>query len=120
MKSMSSGSGLRNVLAIASAPRSATSRRRISASTSLRSLSMPGLVLVLDQPLLERGHAAVGLVLRGLHHALEHAVEIEVAQGPVEVIRAADRTARLHAGEAGTAWRGEGRIIASSAFISAL
>ena len=36
MKSTSSGSGLRSVRAIASTPRSATSRRRISASTSSR------------------------------------------------------------------------------------
>ena len=40
MKSTSSGSGLRSVLAIASTPRSATSRRRISASISFLSCSM--------------------------------------------------------------------------------
>ncbi len=40
MKSTSSGSGLRKVLAIASAPRSATRRRRISASTSFLNCSM--------------------------------------------------------------------------------
>ncbi len=54
MKSMSSGSGLRNDRASASVPRSATSRRRISSSISLRRLSSAGLVLVAGQALLER------------------------------------------------------------------
>jgi hypothetical protein len=40
MKSTSSGSGLRSVLAIASMPRSATRRRRISASISFLNRSM--------------------------------------------------------------------------------
>ena len=58
MTSMSSGSGLRSDLARASAPRSATSRRRISVSISRRSWSMPGLELVPHQALLEVGQRA--------------------------------------------------------------
>ena len=54
MKSMSSGSGLRSVRAMASTPRSATSRRRISASISFFSCLDAGLELVALEPLLER------------------------------------------------------------------
>ncbi len=108
MKSMSSGSGLRSVLAIASAPRSATSRRRISASISLRSASMRASY----SSRARRSSSGVsppsacGLGL--LHQPLEHAVEVEVPQRAVEVVGAADRPARLHAGEAADRLAGEG------------
>ena len=101
MKSTSSGSGLRSVLAIASTPRSATSRRRISASISFLNCSMRSSYSSLLEALLERrqlaarparGPASISL--------LEHAVEVEVPQRAVQVVRAADRPAGLHAGEA--------------------
>jgi hypothetical protein len=57
-------------------------------------------VLVHLQPLLER-RQRLGRLLPGLLHELvEHAVEVEVPQRPVEVVGAADRPARLHAGVA--------------------
>src|SRR4030095_7598509 len=87
MKSTSSGSGLRSVRAMASTPRSATSRRRVSASLSLRSVVGPGLVLVALEALLE-GREGLGRLLAGLLHELvEHAVEVEVPQRAVQVVR---------------------------------
>ena len=60
----------------------------------------PVLVLVVLEALLERAQR-LGRVLPGLlHELLEHAVEIEVPQRAVQVVRAADGPARLHAGEA--------------------
>ena len=57
MKSTSSGSGLRSVRAIASTPRSATSRRRISASIiSFRTLQ-PAFEVLAREPLVERALA---------------------------------------------------------------
>ena len=55
-----------------------------------------------------------------LHQLLEHAVEVEVPQRAVEVVGAADRAARLHAGEAADGLAGHGphqRLVAP--FISA-
>ena len=107
MKSTSSGSGLRSVRAIASTPRSATSRRRISASTSSRSSRRR----VSNSSCCSRvGELAVGglaLLAGAAHHAGAEVVEVELAQRPVEVVRAADRPARLHARELGDGHRGE-------------
>ena len=62
---------------------------------------MRGLVLVAGQPLLQVGQRAAGRARLGLgHQPLEHRVEVEVPQRPVEVVGAADRTAGLHAGVA--------------------
>ena len=72
MKSTSSGSGLRSVLAIASTPRSATSRRRISASISFLNCSMRISYSSLLEPLLERRQLAADLLAAGLHQLLEH------------------------------------------------
>ena len=58
------------------------------------------LVLVALQPLLQLGELA-GLLLRGLHELFQHAVEIKITKRAVQVIGATDRTARLHAAEAG-------------------
>ena len=108
MNSTSSGSGLRSVLAIASTPRSATSRRRISASISFLNCSMRLVVLVVLEPLLERRQLAADLLAAGLHQLLEHRVEVEVPQRAVQVVRAADRPAGLHAGEALHGLAGQG------------
>ena len=59
-----------------------------------------GLVLVAHQPLLEGGEA-VGPLPRSRHEPLQNAVEVEVAEGPVQVVRAAHRPSRLHPREAG-------------------
>ena len=100
MNSTSSGSGLRSVLAIASAPRSATSRRRISASISPLNCSMRCSYSsrsrrsssdVSSPPTCSR---VASISLSSMP------VEVEVAQRAVQVVRAADRAARLHAGEA--------------------
>ena len=59
-----------------------------------------GLVLVLLETLLER-RERLRRVLPGLvHQPVEHAVEVEVPQGAVQVVGAADGTAGLHAGVA--------------------
>ena len=58
------------------------------------------LVLVALESLLERRQLAADLLAGGLHQLLEHAVEVEVAQRAVQVVRAADGAPRLHAGEA--------------------
>ena len=60
-----------------------------------------GLVLVGGQPLLEVGQPVARRPGLGLAHQLgQHGVEVEVPQRPVEVVGAADRAARLHAGVA--------------------
>ena len=59
------------------------------------------LVLLALEPLLERGELVADLFAGGVHQLLEHRVEVEVAQGAVQVVRAADGAARLHPGEAG-------------------
>ena len=56
------------------------------------------LELVALEALLEGGHVAADFLASGIHELLEHAVEIEVPQRAVEVVRAADWAARLHAG----------------------
>ena len=110
MTSMSSGRGLRNDLARASLPRSATSRRRISFSISARSWSMRAW----NSSRSSRSSRAVSVtggaagrrvVVEGTgrgpglgHQALQHAVEVEVPQRPVEVVGPTHRPARLHAG----------------------
>jgi hypothetical protein len=58
------------------------------------------LVFVALQALFELRQFA-RLLLRCLHQPVEHAVEVEVAQRAVEVIRAAHRATWLHAAEAG-------------------
>ena len=100
MKSTSSGNGLRNVRAIASTPRSATSRRRISASIiSLKTLSRPS-----KSSRASRSSNAPSPIWRLscglLHHLADETVGVELTQRAVEVVRAADRSARLHAREA--------------------
>ena len=119
MKSTSSGSGLRSVRAIASTPRSATRRRRISASISFRSWSMR----ISYSSCSRRSSSGVsgpgGLLARLLHQPLEHAVEVEVPQRAVQVVGAADGPARLHAAKRRTAWRARARISASSPCSSA-
>ena len=107
MKSTSSGSGLRRVLAMASAPRSATRRRRISASISFLNFSIRVIELVGLEPLLERRHLAAKLLTLGFHKLVDHAVEVEVSQRAVQVIRATDRAAGLHAGEPGNRLAGQ-------------
>ena len=57
-------------------------------------------VLVLLEPLLERRQLAADFLAAGVHQLLLHALEIEVAQRAIQVVRAADRAAGLHAGEA--------------------
>ena len=106
MKSTSSGSGLRRVLAMAWAPRSATSRRRISASTSWRSWVIRASYSSFRRRSSSAGQlaAAPGLV----HQAGEHAIEIEVAQGPIQVVRATDGPSRLHPGVALDGLAGDG------------
>ena len=49
----------------------------------------------------------IGLLPGRLHQPLEDAVEVELAQGAVEVVGAADRPARLHAGVAGDGLAGQ-------------
>ena len=56
-------------------------------------------VLVVLESLLERRQLTADLFAAGLHQLLEHAVEVEVAQRAVQVVGAADRAPRLHAGE---------------------
>ena len=48
----------------------------------------------------EGGSQLAGLLARRFHQPVEHAVEVEIAQRPVEVVRAADGPAGLHAGVA--------------------
>ena len=72
------------------------------------------------EPLLERRQLAADLLAGGLHQLLEHAVEVEVPQRPVQVVRAADGPARLHAGVAAARPGGPAPAsCASSPFISA-
>jgi len=52
---------------------------------------------VFRQTLLEIGEGLAGLILVGLFQLAHQAVEVEIAQRAVEVIRAAHRTTRLHA-----------------------
>ena len=58
----------------------------------------PVLVLVALQTLLERGEGLRGVLTGLLHQLFEHTLEVEVPQRAVQVVRAADGTARLHAG----------------------
>ena len=90
MKSTSSGSGLRSVLAIASTPRSATSRRRISASISCCSwLRAIGTRHGRDAARSPTGLAVFVLLL--LEQPFEHTIDVEVPQRAVQVVGAADR-----------------------------
>ncbi len=103
MTSRSSGRGLRIDLARASAPRSSTRRRRISSSTALRSWSTrPRYSSPSSRSSKADRSSASGRARLGLgDQALEHPVELEVPQRPVEVVGAPDRPALLDAGEAG-------------------
>ena len=88
-----------------------------------------GLELVPQQSLLQGGQRdrrAAGrrrVVVEGTgrgpglgHQPLQHAVEVEVPQRPVEVVGPPDRPARLHAGVAAdTAWRATAATMASLA-----
>ena len=108
MKSTSSGSGLRSVRAIASTPRSATRRRRISASiiscSSRRRASYSS-----SWRRAASGSAGDVPLLPGLsHEAGAELVEVELPQRPVQVVGAADRAAGLHAGELATPRRRRG------------
>ena len=114
--SMSSGSGLRSDLARASLPRSATSRRRISFSISWRSWSMrdwyssrssrssSAVSVAIGSPRLrgrvvvERGGGGPGR----LHQPVQHPVEVEVPQRPVEVVGPPHRAARPPCPRSGT------------------
>ena len=113
MKSTSSGKGLRSDRARASTPRSATSRRRISASISRRSSSIRALYSSsssrCSRAVSLRGGpggappwappSAWGGVLESAlgHEPRQHTVEIEVPERAVEVVRAAHRATGLHA-----------------------
>ena len=66
------------------------------------------LELVALEALLEGGHVAADFLASGIHELLEHAVEIEVPQRAVEVVRAADWAARLHAGVPADGLAGKG------------
>ncbi len=100
MKSTSSGSGLRSVRAIASTPRSATRRRRISASTSSLQVPQAGLELLLGEALGELAVADLAALARLAHHPGGQALEVELPQRAVEVVGAADGPSGLHAREA--------------------
>ena len=72
------------------------------------------LVLVALEPLLELRHVREP-VARLVHQPLEHRVEVEVPQRAVQVVRAADRAAGLHAGVAPHGLAGDGahqRVVA--------
>ncbi len=68
----------------------------------------PFVVLVVLEALLERGQLATDLLAAGFHQLFEHRVEIEVAQRAIQVVRATDRPAGLHAGEALHGLSGQG------------
>ena len=108
MNSTSSGSGLRKRLG-----------HRLHATVGDQSTTDLGLDLLLElldavlelvalESFLEVGQLAAGVLRRLLHQLLEHAVEIEVAQRAIEVVRPADGAPRLHAGEALHRLLGEG------------
>ncbi len=100
MNSTSSGSGLRSVLAIASAPRSATRRRRISASISPLNFSIRSWNSSFSRRSSSEVSSSAGFFGGCVHHLLEHVVEVEVPQRAVQVVGAADRSTGLHTGEA--------------------
>jgi hypothetical protein len=58
------------------------------------------LVLLALESLLQGGHVGRHLLLGRVHHLLEHVVEVEVAQRPIQVIGTADRSTRFHPREA--------------------
>ena len=82
--------------AIASTPRSATSRRRISASTiSFSTLRRPSKSSRASRS--SYGALAdLARVLRPLHQLAHETVGVELPQRAVEVVGAADRPARFH------------------------
>ena len=65
------------------------------------------LELVALQTLLERRELA-GFLASGVHQTLEHGVELEVPQRPVEVVGATHGSPRLHPGEARDGAAGDG------------
>ena len=60
----------------------------------------PAFEVFAREPLVERALADLLVLLRLLHHLADEAVGVELPQRAVEVVRAADRPARLHAREA--------------------
>ena len=108
MKSMSSGSGLRTRLGHRLRP-PVGDQPAADLGLDLPAQGVQaGLVLLPGQPLLEVGQLTAGLLAGGLHHPLQHGVEVELAEGAVQVVGAADRPARLHAGVAGDGGAGDG------------
>ena len=79
-----------------------------------------GLELVALEALLELGERLGALLAGLLHELLEQVVEIEVPQRAVQVVGAADRAARLHAGEALHRLAGDGAHHAGVALLQRL
>ena len=95
MTSRSSGRGLRTDLASASAPRSSTSRSRISRSISAFSCSMRAATSSWARRAESSSSAA-----DPLEQSLLKGLELEIAQRSIEVVRPADGAPGLHAGVA--------------------
>ena len=100
MKSTSSGNGLRK-----------RARHRLDAAIGNQSPADLGFDHLAEhfeaavevfacETLVECAFADLAIVLRLLHHLADEAVGVELTQRAVEVVRAANRSARFHAGEA--------------------
>ena len=57
-------------------------------------------VVLAGEALVERAFADLLVLLRALHHLLDQTFGVELPQRPVQVVRTADRSARLHPREA--------------------